>query len=77
MFFVALPGQSFFLGTLTPHLTKELGVSPEIVSFYFFLAFGGAAVWLQFVGRLIDKHGTVQSLVFLLLCVQTPRACLA
>ena len=58
VFFVALPGQSFFFGTLTPHLTKELGISKEIVSLYFFLAFGSAAIWLQFVGRLIDKHGT-------------------
>ena len=58
VFFVALPGQSFFLGTLTPYLTAELGVSPETVSFYFFLAFGGTSVWLQFVGRLVDKHGT-------------------
>ena len=59
VFFVALPGQSFFLGTLTPYLIAELGVSSQVVSFYFFLAFSGAAVWLQFVGRLIDKHGTV------------------
>ena len=61
IFFVALPAQSFFLGTLTPYLTMELGVSPETVSFYFFLAFAGAAAWLQFVGRFIDQHGTVQS----------------
>ena len=55
-FFVALPGQSFFLGTLTPYLIKELQITPEIVSVYFFLAFGSAALWLQVVGRLIDKY---------------------
>jgi OFA family oxalate/formate antiporter-like MFS transporter len=58
VFFVALPGQSFFLGTLTPYLTAELGIATETVSFFFFCAFGGAAAWLQFVGRLVDKHGT-------------------
>ena len=47
VFFVALPGQSFFLGTLTPYLMAELGVSSETVSFYFFLAFSGAAVGWQ------------------------------
>ena len=58
IFFVMLPGQSFFLGTLTPYLMKDLSVSAEIVSLYFFLAFSGAAVWLQIVGPLIDKYGT-------------------
>ena len=39
IFFVMLPGQSFFLGTLTPYLMEDLSVSAEIVSLYFFLAF--------------------------------------
>ncbi|EKX50951.1 hypothetical protein GUITHDRAFT_103532 [Guillardia theta CCMP2712] len=58
IFLSANPGQSFFLGLYTEYLVQDFGVSRETVSALFFFSLAGSSVYLQLIGRVVDRIGT-------------------
>ncbi|MFE5096569.1 MFS transporter [Streptomyces sp. NPDC056638] len=59
--------QLFLLGTLSPYLVDELGISPSALGLTTTIGFGTAAALSPVGGRIVDRVGPRRSLVSLLL----------